>query len=237
MKIVTNHKLIKNRKIIGQITTVSALVILAVGLVISFKADNTQTDLLTYSFLCLIVGFLLSQIGIYFSTRWGRSPRPDETISQSLKGLDNKYSLYHYTTPVSHFLVGPAGAWILLPYFQAGQIIYNDKRGKWQQKGGSVFLKIFGQENLGRPDQDANAALRSMNKFIGGKSASSDALEPQVAIIFTNEKAVVDAANAPIPTMAASKLKEFIRRLAKQEPASPDQVSALQALLPEPSES
>jgi hypothetical protein len=236
MKIVINHKLIKTRRLIGQITTVSALVTLGVGLVISFKAENTQTDLLTYSFLCLIVGFILSQIGIYFSSRWGRSPRPDETISQSLKGLDNKYTLYHYSSPVSHLLLGPAGIWVLLPYFQAGHIIYNEERGKWQQKGGNWFLKFFGQENLGRPDQDAISGIRSIKNYVTKNAPSVDITDPNIVLVFTNNKANIDANNAPIPTLAVSKLKDFIRRQAKQEPAQSDLIKEIKAILPVPSE-
>lgn len=233
MKIIINEKLIKTRRTIGQVTTVVALVTLGVGLVISFKAENDQTDLLTYSFLCLIIGFILSQIGIYFGSRWGRSPRPDETITQSLKGLESKYSLYHYTSPVSHLLVGPAGIWVLVPYFQGGTITYNTDRSKWQQKGGNVFLKFFAQDSLGRPEQDVESSQKNIEKFLTKTLPSQKFPAIKSVLVFTNEKATVDANNAPIPTLHTSKLKEFFRKQAKQEPVPLEVIKEIQDALPQ----
>jgi len=148
MKILTNEKLVKRNRRIAQIASLSGLAVLVGGMVISFQ----RQDLINISFAALIVGFILSQIGIYFTTRWGRSPRPDELINQALKGLDDKYSIYHYTTPASHLLVGPAGLWVLMPRHQRGTVsLY---KGHWRHSGGGfmqTYLKLFGQESLGRP--------------------------------------------------------------------------------------
>ena len=40
------------------------------------------------------------------------------------------------------------------------------------------------------------------------------------ALILTNEKVVVDADNAPAPTLDVRKLKDFIRKTAKGKPIS-----------------
>src|SRR4030065_1166954 len=114
MNIIRNEKLIKRNSRIAQITVVAGLAVLAAGMFISFR----YKEQVTLSMGALLVGFLLSQIGIYFSNRWGRRPRPDELLDQSLKGLDSKFTLYHYSTPVAHLLLGPAGVWLLLPYHQ-----------------------------------------------------------------------------------------------------------------------
>ncbi|HZU87518.1 MAG TPA: hypothetical protein VFF78_08550, partial [Anaerolineaceae bacterium] len=111
MKIITNHKTIKRSRKIGQYTTLGSLGILVVGFITSINPDPS---LFIWALLALMVGFLLSQIGIYYGNRFGRTPRYDERINQSLKGLDEKYSIYHYMTPVPHLLVGPAGIWVLV---------------------------------------------------------------------------------------------------------------------------
>src|SRR5512133_3881549 len=136
MKIISNTKLINRNKRIGQILTFYAIAVLAIGLVISL---NGNMDNILYSYVALIVGFLISQFGIYFSNKFGRSPRPDELVSAALQGLDDRYSLYHYATAASHLLVGPSGVWVLLPYNQPGTITY--EKGKYKQKGGSWYLK------------------------------------------------------------------------------------------------
>ena len=141
MKIVSNNKLVRRNKRIGNFTTIGSLVVLGLGLYVSFTAQSSEG--FTWSMVCLILGFLMSQVGIYFGNRWGRSPRPDELISNALKGLDDKYILYHYITAVSHLLVGPAGVWILLPYQQQGVITYDENKKRLNQKGGNWYLKLF----------------------------------------------------------------------------------------------
>ena len=159
MNIVRNDKTIKRNSRIAQFTMLGGLVVLAAGMFISFR----YPEQFALSLGALMVGFLLSQVGIYFSNRWGRRPRPDELMDQALKGLDNKYTLYHYCTPVSHLLVGPSGVWILLPYYQRGKITYYN--GRWRQKGGNAYLKIFAQESLGRPEMEMAGEMDSLKAY------------------------------------------------------------------------
>jgi len=228
MKIITNPKLIQRNRQIGRVTTIIALVVLGIGLYISFAIQS----LVTYSFLALIVGFLLSQVGIYFTSRWGRSPRPDESLSAALKGLDDKYSLYHYRTSVSHLLIGPAGIWVLLPYSQKGVITYDSTKHRWKQKGGSTFLKIFTQEGLGRPDLDAKSASDNLNKFFQKEFTDTNIPQIQTALVFVESGTDVQAQDAPIPTLPAEKLKDFIRRQAKKDPLELEQIKLIQTSLP-----
>jgi len=229
MKIITNHKLIKRNKRIGQIATFTSLGILAIGLVISFQNDPTM---LTWSMAALIVGFFISQIGIYYTTRWGRSPRPDEKLSQSLKGLENKFTLYNFSSPVSHLLLGPAGIWILHPYYQGGTIRYDVEKKRWRQKGGNFYLKLFAQENLGRPDLELTAAQSDMEKFIQREFADEPIPEINSVLIFTNEKANVEAADAPVATIPIGKLKDFLRKRAKENITASVLIDKIRTVLP-----
>jgi hypothetical protein len=227
MKIITNEKVIKRNKQIGQVTTIGSLAILGFGLYLSFTKN-----LLNWSFAALVFGFILSQVGIYFGSKWGRSPRPDELITKELKGLDDKYCLYHYKTPVSHLLVGPCGIWILANYHQGGKITYNPQKNRWIQKGGNVYLKLFAQESLGRPDLDTKSFEKDLSNFFTKKLDSRTNLVINSVIVFSSEKADVQAQDAPIPTLAIDKLKDFIRRKAKQDPMNPDLMDKIQKFLP-----
>ncbi len=233
MKIVSNNKLIRRNKKIGNFTTIGSLVILGLGLYISFTTQSA--DAFTWSLVCLLLGFLLSQVGIFFGNRWGRSPRPDELLNSSLKGLDDKYTLYHYMTKVSHLLIGPAGIWVLLPYQQQGSITYNPQKMRWNQKGGNFYMKLFGQEGLGRPDQEANSSLNDFKGFLKKVVDIQGLPEPEAALIFVHPKASVDAPEAHIPTMQVEKLKDFMRRQARETPLPLDPIRSLQQSLPEDS--
>jgi len=254
MKIIRNEKYIKRNNRIGQITSLTGLVILAIGFVISIRSiatlENLQPLKLTWeavgldisinqqqqasiSMLSLLFGFILSQVGIFFGNRFSRRPRPDEVLDSALKGMDDRFSLYHYTLPVSHVLIGPSGIWLLMPRSQAGKIVY--EKGRWKQKGGGpfqVYLRFFAQESLGRPDLEFQGEEASLARYFKKKLPDFELPEFQKALIMTNEKAEIKAEEAPIPTLPAKKLKETIRKAGKGKGLSPLKLDELTKALP-----
>ena len=180
----------------------------------------------------LLVGFILSQIGIYFGNRFGRSPRPDEFLDTGLKGLKNTYTIYHYSTPVPNLLVGPAGIWLLLPFHQFGDVTYDGK--KWKTKGGGLtqsYMKIFGQENMSRPDLDAGMQKEKLIKALKKQMLEEEIPSIHAAIIFTSDSANVLADNAPVPTMHLKQLKSFIRKEVKDAKITKAEINAVNSAL------
>lgn len=212
MIIVRNEKLIKKNNQIGKYSGIISILILGAGMYVSIR----YKEQIIYSIIALILGFTLSQIGIFYSNRFGRSPRMDEELDASLKGLDDQYALYHYQSPVSHLLVGPAGVWILLPFTQKGKIIYEDNKGRWKKIGGNFYTRFFAQDSIGDPDKELASARKRLLKTFGN-IPELDPLEIKSALVFTNENAVVEAENAPEPTVHARQLKKIIRKEAKSE--------------------
>jgi len=231
MQIITNDKLVRRNRAISRYASIVGLIVLIGGMVISF----TRPTLVIISFAALIMGFLLSQVGMYFTNRWGREPRPDQFLNQSLKGLDNKYTIYHYTSPVPHLLVGPAGIWVLLPKHQRGVITY--ERGRWRQKGGGFlqsYLRMFAQEGVGRPDLEVASQIDSLENYLKKNLPENDGIPIQAAIVFTSDKAdlqIDSDVELPIPTLYLNKLKELIRKTAKGKPVSMEKLQKIQALL------
>jgi hypothetical protein len=231
MKVFSDEKLIKRNKVIGNTLSLVSIAILGVGMFLSFK--DKDGSYLPFTFAALIVGFLLFQVGNFYMNKWGKSPRPDEKLSQSLKGLDANYSLYHYKSAVSHLLVGPSGIFALLPYSQPGVIEYNPNRDKWKQSGGNFFLKTFGGESLGRPDLDAKYAVQDLIKMFSKLEIDPGNAVPQAIIVFQNPKAVVKSEGSPIPAMTQEKLKEYIRKQVKANTFSPANILKLKQKLGE----
>ena len=233
MKILTHEKNIKRNARIGQYTSLAALLILAGGMYVSFVYPNQ----LYISFAALLIGFILSQVGIFFGNRWGRHPRVDEKITSALKGLTKDYTLYHFLTPVNHLLVGPAGVWIIEPYYQRGTITYD--KGKWKQKGGGIllsYLKVFAQEGLGRPDLEAKADQDTLSAHFK-KTLGEDQPIPPVnsVLVFTDERAVLNAEGSPTPAMKIENLKEFLRKFAKQAALPAEEIKRITSTLPDES--
>lgn len=230
MKIIKNEKLIKRNSTIGNYLSIGALVVLGTGMYISIK----RTDLFVYAMLALVAGFIMTQIGIYMGNRYGRSPRPDEKLDAALKGLQNEFSIYHYTTPVSHLMVGPAGVWVLLPFHQRGQMIF--KKNRWQLKGGGFlqsYMRIFGQEGIGRPDIEADAEINTIKKYLAKQMEEADIPEVNAMLVFTADDVEIEAADSPLPAMKAKQIKDFFRQKAKEKPIGQIQLAAVRAALPE----
>ncbi|HEY9076969.1 MAG TPA: hypothetical protein VIO61_10565 [Anaerolineaceae bacterium] len=225
MIIVSNHKLINRNKKIGQWGAIGSLVIFVAGFILSFKQEYFD-----FSLLALLVGVLISQVSIYFGNRWGRSPRPDERISAALKGLNDNYALYHYSSPIPHLLIGPAGIWNIMPFYQSGHISYTN--GKWKQSRVNIFLKFFAQESLGRPDLDAKAIETDLLKAFK-KTAPELSIPPiRTIYLFTNPKAELQIDDPDIPAFGVDKLKDFIRRQARENPVDMNLIYPIAEMLP-----
>jgi hypothetical protein len=230
MKIIKNEKLIKRNARIGQFTSLFALVVLAAGMYVSFKMPN-QFGL---AIAALIAGFALSQVGIYFGNRWGRQPRPDQMLDNGLKGLPGDYTIYHYTTPASHLLIGPAGVWVLMTYHQRGTVTFS--RNRWRLRGGGFmqnYMRIFGQEGLGRPDLEANSEASAIRGHFEQQFEGEEIPQVQAALVFTNPDMNIQADEAPIPSLPLKKLKDFIRKAAKSQALPAKRLEQIKAALPE----
>lgn len=229
MQVISNEKKLIWNKRVGQYTSFISLVVLGVGMYISIK----NPELYMYSFAALIVGFILSQVGIYYGNRWGRKPTIDERITTALKGMTKDHTLYHYTSPVNHLLVGPSGVWIIEPYYQKSTIEYSE--GRFRQQGGGFllgYLKIFAQEGLGRPDLEIRAdhsAVWSWLKDNGITLESPDMVN--VALGFFDPKVKLIPNDCPYPMVAMDNIKTAIRTY-KGVIAPADAIARIKAALP-----
>jgi hypothetical protein len=228
MKSIKNEKLIKRNAKIGNWTSLGALVVLGLGMYISF----TRSELFVYSLIALVLGFTLTQVGMYMGSKFGRSPRPDEKLDAGFKGLQNEFVMYHYTTPASHLLVGPAGVWVVMPYNQRGQVEF--KKNRWRLSGGGFlqsYMRIFGQEGMGRPDYEIENEVKALKKYLVKHMDESEIPEINALMVFTNENVDVDAADSPIPALKLKQVKEFIRQKAKEKKFPAESINKIKSVL------
>lgn len=239
MKIITDPKKIERNKKIGMYTSLGSLVALFAGAGITLSSlfrsfenpENIDPTLTNYAFIAMAIGLVLSQIGVYFANRWGRTPTIDERLSLSLKGLDDRYTLYHYVTPVPHLLAGPSGLWVINAQYQQGTIAYENNR--YRQRGVGFFSRIIGQEGVSHPDQEAKAYSADLEKMLKKELPDTELPPILPLIVFTNPKTTVQAADAPVPTIHVEKLKDFVRRKTKETPAGIAALQAVKEVLPE----
>jgi hypothetical protein len=234
MKTVKNEKLIKRNAKIGQYTSMGSLVVLGIGLYITFK----YPDKFAFSLGALLIGFFLSQVGINFTNRWGRNPRPDDIIDKSLKGIGREFTIYHYVTKVPHLLVGPAGIWTIIPFFQGGTVVY--EKSRWRARGGGFlqsYMRLFGQENLGRPDLESQAEIETAKRYL--KRILPEVTEiPDVGaiLLFANPKVELSVNDAPVPALLPKDLKDFLREKGKEKVLDDNILSTIRTALPQEGE-
>ena len=211
MRLLTNDPLVKRNSTIGRYAMTGGLAVLVLGLIVSFFGkDNPALQLVP--FVTLLIGFGLSNVGIYFSNRYGREPRADKALTAALKGFDDKYHLYNFYLPGPHFLVAPTGIYALTPKFQSGVVQWDGKR--WKHKNANVLLTLFGQEGLANPNAESAADADNIAKFLV-KKVGGDLPPVQPVIVFYNDKVTIEADNPPIPALHAKQLKEYFRKIGK----------------------
>ena len=228
MKIIKNEKLIKRNAQIGSWTSLAALVVLGSGCIFPSHAPNCSCTRCSPSLL----GFTLTQIGMYMGNKFGRSPRPDEKLDAGLKGLQNEFVMYHYTTPVSHLLVGPAGVWVVMPYHQRGQVTF--KKNRWQMSGGGFlqsYMRIFGQEGLGRPDIEIDNEIKSLKKYLSKHMDESEIPEINALMVFTNDDVEIDARGFSGPGNEAEAAQGFHAQKAKEKKLPAETLNKVKTVL------
>lgn len=228
MYIYTNEKKLNKYKKLSTYITIASFVILIGGAVAAFSPKY-----IGISFICLIIGFITSQISISITSKWGRQPSNNNIFNVKLKGLSDNFSIYHYMEPVDHLLVGTAGCFILMPYFVGGQISYDEKKQRWTQKKASFLMKLFGQESLGRPDLECDEAIKAVRDYFIEREIDfpEDKIHP--VLVFINPQAEIDKeANFRYDTIPLDKLKETIRNYAKADRLDPAFIDEITDKLP-----
>ena len=227
MRIITNEGLIKRNGHLSKALSIAGLLTLISGLVISFLKPEWSI----LPFYTLVSGFLLSNIGMFLANRYVRDPRPDLAISNAVKGLDDRYRLYHYRLPASHTLVGPSGVYAIVPRFQGGSVSWDQKRKRFNHRGPSIFRKIFAQESLGNPISEAGAEAHRLAKHLA-KKFGEDSPPVFPILVFTNPKLEIgDLNNVPVPVLKAKRLNPYLRKRPKGVTLNDTQLDELEEQL------
>ena len=237
MKIIKNEKLIKRNAKIGQYASLAGLLLVIGTMFFLFQfVTKPESATQTNTFILwgvLFLGIALSQISMYFGTRWGR--RPDEALDKVLKGLPGDFTIYHYSSPVPHLLVGAAGIWLLLPYHLRGKVTY--KNNRWRVAGGGFsqsYLRLFGQDTIGRPDIEIGSQANALEKFLKKKLDDGQEIPPiSAALIFLDEQTEINTEDSPLPAMQIKKLKDFLRKAAKETPFPLTELARIKSALPD----
>lgn len=215
-QISSNEPLIENRKKVGRYASIGGLAIIFVGLLASFQ----NQFLIAYG--ALIVGFILSNVGAYYLSRWGLGTH--EKLVAALKGMDKRYRLYNYLLPAPNVLLTPYGVTVLLVKNQEGPIVA-DGNG-WRQPSGIFgnlfrFMRALSAEPLGDPPKELDLLKSTMRKFIAKESTWGSQVPVEGIVLFTNPRAQVSISATEVPVIDINKQTDALKSVLRRDKRTP----------------
>ncbi|MFT5196218.1 MAG: hypothetical protein ACI9EW_003724 [Cellvibrionaceae bacterium] len=228
MRILTNEKYVASRKKIGSIFSFAGIGVLLGGFVLTFTAEEGST--LSYlSLFSLPLGWILSQVGLYFANRLIKKPIVHESIDEGLRKLGNvgnNFHLYHYIFPVNHLVLTPNGVMAIVAKYQSGSITADGV--SWKQKIG-IFQRFFGQQTLGNPALECDNQVKQIAKWISHNVPELAEQELPIAsvVVFTANDVELDVTKSDIPAVHHTKLKGFWKQRKQDQPMNEEHFSLL----------
>jgi hypothetical protein len=228
MVILRDEEYVVKQKKRSRQASLIGFVFLLGGFVLVFA--NVQY-LVLFQLAALLIGFGLSQYGLYLTHRFGRSPRPDEVLDDALKNVARDGRLYHYVLPAPHVLLTKSGPIVFVLKYQIGNIVADGDN--WRQTG-IGFRRFFGQEGLGNPTKDADKMVSALAGYINKHAPELEEVLIAPMIVFTSKNIKnLDVADSNIPAMHYSKVKGFLRHKGLGDPIATSEYETLRAAFDE----
>ncbi len=228
MKIIRHDKYIATKKRNAKLIAALGFVMLIGTL---FLALNPRLILVSY--ILMLSGFVLFNMGMQQVGKWTRNPRNDQAIDHHLKNLADRYTVVHYAPVgnkrIEHVVVHPGGAVVLTSKEIDGQIVENGS--KWRRKGSGLrrFFSFSGPQ-LGNPSIETDDGVARLEKLLAEKTMEVDV---EGAVVFLHPLAELDIENPDYPVLHADELQTYITRLPADETFTAAEREQLVAILAE----
>jgi len=237
MRVYANNETITKKGKLGRRMSVAGLLILGLGMLISYApvmiqkwidagnplAQNAfmrwlyQGGWLYLSMIALIGGFILGQIGNSYMRRFLRPKRPDMVIAKALKGFDDRNRLYVWASPIDLVFVGPAGIYAIVGKDLAGQVEIIDGKVKTPFSFRKILF-FFNDESGGHPLAEAQVAAEKLEKWLQAQLGEDAQVVVKPLVVFTNDKVNLMVSDPDAPVIPYKQLKSYLRNQLKNKP-------------------
>lgn len=209
MQLIANQQLVKNRVRLGLGFHITALVVFAVGLVLSTQIDATR-ELPWESWVAILAGLLLYSLGQTQLRRWGPRNRQEEELGKAIRTLDDRYKLYAFLSSSlpDYILVSPAGVSVLVMRKERGQV--SCVRDRWKASG-SRLMAFFGP-TLGNPSAEGAKQLQKVRALLAEQGVNEVPLSS--VIVFTDQDVQLRVEGCSSTITRLKELKDVLRRMA-----------------------
>ncbi len=212
MKIIRHDKYIATRKRNAKVVAALGFVMLIGTL---FLALNPRLILVSY--ILMLSGFVLFNLGMQQVGKWTRNPRNDQALDFHLKNLPDRFTVVHYAPVgnkrVEHVMVYPGGALVMTTKEVDGQIVENGS--KWRRRGSGMrrFFSFSGPQ-LGNPSIETEDGINRLEKLLAEKSMEVDV---DGVVVFLHPQTELEIENPDFPVLHADELQTYITRLPADE--------------------
>lgn len=226
MQTVTNTKLVQSRGTWGKRLAIIGFIMLFAAVFMPLR-----DELLVFSWPVMIIGFVISNIGMFSYNKYARPPLPHDLLDKALKGLDNRFRLYNFTTPVPHVLLTPSGVMVIVLRRMGGDISCHGER--WQAKTSFLSkLRIFTEDQVGNPALDLRQDASRLQALLEAKLSSTEGEKPVALggfVYFSHPDAKLALDQPTVPVLTDRNLKDYLRRQAgdKLPQARYDEIAAV----------
>jgi hypothetical protein len=212
MRIVRDTGYVKQRKRTARWTAILGFVLLTGTFWIALDPSY-----LVFSYVFLILGFIIFNRGMQQLGKWNRPVRNDQILDKELERLGNQYTLIHYPKlgkrVVEHLLVYPGVILVLTAKEFFGDASVRGRR--WSRRGfGLRRILGLGGPQLGNPSIETDISVNTVEKYLEEQQFEADV---SGAIVFTDERADIEAESPDYPILYADELARYVQEL----PADP----------------
>ena len=226
MRIVRHDAFIAKRKRNARLLALVGFLLLIGTLFLAL-----DPNMILISYIAMLGGFVIFNIGMQQVGKWSRNPRNDQVIDYRLKPLPDRFTIVHYApagkTRLDHILVHPGGALVLTSKEIDGTIEL--RKGRWRRRSGGLrkFLTFSGPQ-LGNPDLETENAIKALEAHLAANQLEVDV---SGAIVFVHPNTELEIEDPEFPVLHGDELPAFVNGLEAEVPLGNQEREQLVELL------
>ncbi len=227
MKVVIHSALARKRRRQATLLSVAGIAVLFLGLYFNFQPSR---QLLMYAYMSLILGSLMSWLGVSMADQWVRPPRAEEAVGEAMKGAARSYVLYHWALPADHVLLAPWGLTLFRVFNIDGPV---EIRGDRWRDARPLARKLFslGRQPVRNPERILGVESDQLRQALADRDSALAAVPMQLAGLFTSARAELTVSEPNLPAVRADGLRDWLRVESKKPNLQPAIRRVLEAAL------
>lgn len=214
MIVVTNEALAARRRRQAALLSVAGFLVLVLGLaanLLGLRAAGPDRTYVLVSYAGLVVGSILSWLGMALSDRWALRPRADAVLADALKGAGRAFRLYNWSLPADHVLLAPWGLTVFAVFNSEGPVSVQGGRWRDRRPLGRRLLGL-GRRPVRHPGRALSVEVDALRAALVAQDQALADVTVATAAVFARPGVALDVVDPDMPVMRADALREWLRQ-------------------------